>query len=363
MRDTILSHLSGDYPWKDLLQYYPVTGSTNDVLKTLAKQGVPHGTAIVAGHQTGGHGRMGRSFHSPEGMGIYLSILLRPGCAPTELMHLTCAAAVAMCEAVEAAAGFRPGIKWTNDLVFEKRKLGGILTELGLSSQGTVDWAIIGIGINCLQQEADFPEEIRSIAASLSMVTGREIDRAKVAASMMEALHRMDSVLLSRKQDQRILILFQNIFPERSGFLIDFRENVPVFIPVFSEPQLGQQMGKQQCAHRADQKRQQAGAHQHKQETQNFTPGCDREEIAVTHGGEGYQGIPQCIGKALDRGIGGGRFCLYQQPEQQNIDRCRPQNPPEPGQTGFFVHPAHPISLQDRKIGSMASTFCLSRCL
>ena len=199
MRDTILSHLSGDYPWKDLLQYYPVTGSTNDVLKTLAKQGAPHGTAIVAGQQTGGHGRMGRSFHSPEGMGIYLSILLRPGCAPTELMHLTCAAAVAMCEAVEAAAGFRPGIKWTNDLVFEKRKLGGILTELGLSSRGTVDWAIIGIGINCLQQEADFPEDIRSIAGSVNMVTGKDLSPARLAAAMLDSLHRMSETLLTEK--------------------------------------------------------------------------------------------------------------------------------------------------------------------
>ena len=199
MRDSILSHLSPAYPWRDLLQYHSTIGSTNDVLKTLARQGAPHGTAIVAGHQTGGHGRMGRSFHSPEGMGIYLSILLRPGCAPTDLMHLTCAAAVAMCDAVEDAAGFRPGIKWTNDLVYGQRKLGGILTELGLSPKGTVDYAIIGIGINCRQQEADFPEEIRAIAGSLNMVTGRDISPARLAAAMLDALHRMDARLLTQK--------------------------------------------------------------------------------------------------------------------------------------------------------------------
>jgi len=199
MRDSILSHLSPAYPWRDLLQYHSTIGSTNDVLKTLARQGAPHGTAIVAGHQTGGHGRMGRSFHSPEGMGIYLSILLRPGCAPTDLMHLTCAAAVAMCDAVEDAAGFRPGIKWTNDLVYGQRKLGGILTELGLSPKGTVDYAIIGIGINCRQQEADFPEEIQAIAGSLNMVTGRDISPARLAAAMLDALHRMDARLLTQK--------------------------------------------------------------------------------------------------------------------------------------------------------------------
>jgi BirA family biotin operon repressor/biotin-[acetyl-CoA-carboxylase] ligase len=200
MKQDILRALSPAYPWYDRIEYFPAIGSTNDCLKTLAKQGAPHGTAILAGLQTGGHGRLGRSFHSPEGMGVYLSFLLRPACQPTQLMHLTCATAVAMCEAIEAAAGFRPGIKWTNDLVYHKRKLGGILTELGLSAKGTVDYAIIGIGINCCQQEADFPEEIRGIAASLSMVTGGEIDRAKVAAAMMDALHRMERRLLTEKQ-------------------------------------------------------------------------------------------------------------------------------------------------------------------
>jgi BirA family biotin operon repressor/biotin-[acetyl-CoA-carboxylase] ligase len=116
-------------------------------------------------------------------------------------MHLTCATAVAMCDAVEKAAGFRPGIKWTNDLVHGKHKLGGILTELGLSAKGTVDYAVIGIGINCCQQEEDFAEEIRGIAASLSMVTGQEVDRAKVAAAMMEAFYRLDSRLLTQKPE------------------------------------------------------------------------------------------------------------------------------------------------------------------
>lgn len=199
IQHSILSQLSQDYPWKDRIQYFPTIGSTNDLLKTLARQGAPHGTAILAGHQSGGHGRMGRFFHSPEGMGIYLSILLRPDCTPAELMHLTCASAVAMCDAVEMACGFRPGIKWTNDLVSGQKKLGGILTELGLSAKGTVDYAIVGIGINCRQTEEDFPAEIRDMATSLNMVTGTKIDPAYLAASMLEALWKMDSVLLTDK--------------------------------------------------------------------------------------------------------------------------------------------------------------------
>ena len=114
-------------------------------------------------------------------------------------MHLTCAAAVAMCDAVESAVGFRPGIKWTNDLVCGKRKIAGVLTELGFDNRGNVDFAVIGIGINCCQQEADFPEDIRSIAGSLTSISGQSIDRAVVAAAMMDALYRMDTELLTGK--------------------------------------------------------------------------------------------------------------------------------------------------------------------
>ena len=102
-----------------------------------------------ADRQTGGRGRLGRTFLSPAGVGVYLSILLRPDCRPMELMHLTCAAAEAMCDAVETTTGLRPGIKWTNDLVVGNRKIAGILTENGLNAQGLVDYAIIGTGINC----------------------------------------------------------------------------------------------------------------------------------------------------------------------------------------------------------------------
>ena len=201
MKERILSLLPPDYPWKERFHWVEQTGSTNDDLKALARQGAPHGTVLIADRQSGGHGRMGRSFHSPGGVGIYFSILLRPDCQPGQLMHLTCATAVAMCDAVEQAASFRPGIKWTNDLVCGKHKLGGILTELGLSAKGGVDYAIIGIGINCCQRESDFPQEIRGIAASLSMVTGRDIDRAAVAAAMMGTLSVMDRKLLRSKAE------------------------------------------------------------------------------------------------------------------------------------------------------------------
>ena len=184
-------------PWREKIQFFDTITSTNDVLKQLALQGAPEGTTLVADCQTGGRGRMGRTFLSPSGVGIYLSVLLRPPCKPTELMHLTCASASAACSAIEQTSGFRPGVKWTNDIVYNKRKLAGILTELGLNQDGTTAYAIIGIGFNCNQQLRDFPPAIQDVAGSLKMVTGKETDRALLAAKMIEALYQMNRELLS----------------------------------------------------------------------------------------------------------------------------------------------------------------------
>lgn len=194
MINKIKAYLEESCPWQDSLLWFPSIESTNTAAKDLARQGAPAGTVLIADTQTGGRGRRGRSFHSPAASGIYMSVILRPACAPTELMHLTCATAVAICDALESVCGFRPGIKWTNDLVWGKRKLGGILTELGLTPSGQVDYAVVGIGINCSQQE--FPPEIRDIAGSIASVTGKEIPRAQIAAAMIQALWFMDQALL-----------------------------------------------------------------------------------------------------------------------------------------------------------------------
>ena len=197
MKEQIIQNLRESCPWQDSLLWYGCIDSTNTQARELARQGAAHGTVLIADRQTGGRGRLGRSFHSPAGKGIYMSVILRPCCKPEKIMHLTCAAAVAMCDVVEDAAGFRPGIKWTNDLVFGQRKIAGVLTELGFDKTGNVDYAVVGIGINCCQQEGDFPEEIRTIAGSLASVSGKNIDRAAVAAAMMDALYRMDAQLLT----------------------------------------------------------------------------------------------------------------------------------------------------------------------
>ena len=193
MLSKILLHLS-NHPWKDRIQYFATINSTNDYAKKLAMEGAPAGTVILAGHQTAGRGRLGRSFSSPENMGIYLSVILRPDCRPSELMHLTCAAGVA---AVQAIHNEHVGIKWTNDLIIGKRKLGGILTELSIeSSTGNVAWVIVGIGINCCQQSKDFPTEIRHMACSLNMDWQ---DVPLLAANLIDSLYCMDKELLTNK--------------------------------------------------------------------------------------------------------------------------------------------------------------------
>lgn len=195
MLSEITNFLPG-HPWQDRIQYFETLGSTNTYAKQLATEGASEGTVIIAGQQTAGRGRLGRCFSSPAGMGIYMSVILRPGCRPEELMHLTCAAGVA---AVKATNEPNIGIKWTNDLVIGKRKLGGILTELAVDPvSGNVDWAVVGIGINCCQKSGQFPEEIQDLACSLEM--DRQ-DMPSLFAALIGTLYEMRRDLLTKKAD------------------------------------------------------------------------------------------------------------------------------------------------------------------
>ena len=140
------------------------TDSTNRVAKELARQGAPHGTAVLAERQTAGRGRLGRSFFSPEG-GLYLSVILYPQCPPEDRALMTPMAAVAVCRALEQVCGISPGIKWVNDLYLGGKKLCGILCE------GCGDAVIVGIGLNLYTPEGGFPAEIP--ATALDVPVGR----------------------------------------------------------------------------------------------------------------------------------------------------------------------------------------------
>lgn len=176
-----------------MIHRFECVDSTNAVAKAMALEGGAHGTVVLAERQTAGRGRLGRSFHSPAGAGIYMSVILRPEYPPTALMHLTCAVAVAVCVAVEQALGWRPDIKWINDLVAGGKKLAGILTELHIDPKtGLVDFAVVGIGLNCNQQPEDFPPELRGIACSAAMISGQSIDREGLILAMVQRLQSME---------------------------------------------------------------------------------------------------------------------------------------------------------------------------
>lgn len=195
----ILSYLP-DHPWTPHIQVMEEVESTNTLLKAMGRNGAPEGTVLIADRQTGGRGRLGRTFCSPGGVGIYFSVLLRPNCPPDQLMHLTCAAAVAMCDAVQAASGLRPQVKWINDLVLGTKKLGGILTELNFDSAShCVDFAVIGVGINCLQKKEDFDPSIQDIATSLQIATGNQTDRNLLSAEMIRSMQTLSCQLHTEK--------------------------------------------------------------------------------------------------------------------------------------------------------------------
>lgn len=172
--------------------YLDCVGSTNDYLKNLALQGEPHGTVVLADCQSGGRGRMGRRFESPDGSGVYLSVLLRRKVSPEQLVTLTAWAAVALCEAVEQCCGVRPAIKWTNDILLNGRKLCGILTELVMD--GDMPCIVLGIGLNVTTSREEFAAlGLAELATSLNAEgIARKRNREIVAAAVIAALNRMD---------------------------------------------------------------------------------------------------------------------------------------------------------------------------
>lgn len=167
--------------------------STNDELKRRAADTVENGLAVLAHGQTGGRGRRGRTFLSPAGKGLYLSVLLRPQCAPETLTTLTAWTAAALCGAVEEVCGVRPGIKWPNDLVLQSKKLCGVLTELELDpATGAPRYVIVGLGINLTQSAADFGAEVAPIAISLEQALGRAPESTALAAAVLRAMAALD---------------------------------------------------------------------------------------------------------------------------------------------------------------------------
>jgi BirA family biotin operon repressor/biotin-[acetyl-CoA-carboxylase] ligase len=160
--------------------------STNAFAKRMAAKGVPHGTLVIAEEQTGGRGRWGRAWQSPPGMGLWFSLVLRPS---FPLSLLTLLGAVSIAEALENSFNIRPSLQWPNDVVFDERKAAGILAETVRNGDGT-PFAVLGVGLNVHQREADFPPDFRGKAVSLAMLVPGAIDRVKLLADVLRQMER-----------------------------------------------------------------------------------------------------------------------------------------------------------------------------
>lgn len=165
------------------VHYFESLPSTNDRAKELAAAQAPEGTLVVAEGQSAGRGRLGRQWESPLGVGLYVSLVLRPPLPPHELPQITLTTAVAVARALERTVGAAPGIKWPNDLLLGGKKVGGILTEMETESD-QMRHLVVGLGLNVNNRE--FPEEIAGTATSLALALGRPLARVPLLKAWLE---------------------------------------------------------------------------------------------------------------------------------------------------------------------------------
>ena len=163
---------------------------------------VPHGTLAVAEIQDGGRGRRGRSWVSPAGVGIWMSLLLRPEISPISASTLTLVMALAAQKGIKEATGIESQIKWPNDLVLNKKKICGILTEMGTEFM-EIKYVVMGIGINVNQE--GFPEELRETATSLYLETGKKYHRSQIIERILEALEEYYGIFVKTEDMSALL--------------------------------------------------------------------------------------------------------------------------------------------------------------
>ena len=196
------------------VEAYGCVTSTNDIIKELASEN--NEVLVVASEQTAGRGRRGRSFFSPDGSGLYMSILLRPNAAPEISALLTTAAAVATARAIEKNADVKADIKWINDVYIDGKKACGILCESKLSDKNSLEYVIVGIGINLCHPKDDFPEEIKDIATSVFGKNAPDEDTvcrlcADIASFLLEYAEDISSRSFLGEYKERLFMLGKKI--------------------------------------------------------------------------------------------------------------------------------------------------------
>ena len=179
----IKEHLRTRWLGQQTITCFDIVESTNTEANRLARNGAPEGTLIVADAQTSGRGRLGRSWASPPGNGLYLSIILRPSCPPAWLPGLTLTAGVAVASAIQQTR-VRPRLKWPNDILVAGRKVGGILAEAFFDKR-RIDFAILGIGINVNTEGPELPVSVRNLATSLRLSLGKAVSRIHLLQDLL----------------------------------------------------------------------------------------------------------------------------------------------------------------------------------
>jgi BirA family transcriptional regulator, biotin operon repressor / biotin---[acetyl-CoA-carboxylase] ligase len=174
------------------IKYFDEIDSTNNCAKSIAAEGCADGTVIIADVQNSGRGRLGRTWVSTGGKGIWMSIVLRPSIQPEEVQIITLAASVAVVRAISSLFGVKAGIKWPNDILIGSKKACGILTEMNAEME-RVNYVVLGIGINVNHETGDFPEELAEVATSLKIQIGCE-KVVKRSAIVKEVLKELESI-------------------------------------------------------------------------------------------------------------------------------------------------------------------------
>ena len=220
-KEGISLYLNKDFSNVDIY-IYKTTSSTNEVAKKLALSGAKHGTVVISEEQTQGKGRMGRSFYSPANTGIYMSIILRPTLTAMDSVLITTSSSVAICDAIHKVTGIECQIKWINDIYINNKKIGGILTEASTNFEsGTIDYLILGIGINFNNPKDDFPDNLKEIAGSLYNGNSNGINRnilcAEILNNILSIIPKIKDYNFISEYKKRSIILNQEIMYTSGG--------------------------------------------------------------------------------------------------------------------------------------------------
>ncbi len=170
--------------------HYNTVDSTNSQGKLMAAQGAIEGTIVISEEQTGGKGRLGREWISPKGTGIWMSIILKPNIEPQEATIITQITAAAVASAIIKLTGIKAGIKWPNDIIVDGKKVCGILTEMS-GELNSINYVVVGIGVNVNMNQEDFPEELKEVAISLKESFGEDLSRKELVIKILSEFEEL----------------------------------------------------------------------------------------------------------------------------------------------------------------------------